>query len=273
MPGTLFLVGTPIGNLSDLSKRAVETLQLVDFIACEDTRQTAKLLASCGISKPMRSYHEHNEAARAVEFAAELAAGRRIALVSDGGMPLLSDPGYRLVRAAIEAGAAVVPVPGANAAVSALAASGLPTDSYYFGGFLPAKGGARRAALEAARTIPATLIFYEAPHRLLESLEDAREVLGDRQCAVARELTKVHEEIVRGRISEVAADFASRPAIKGEITVVIDRTAPLEEGGAADLAAEVAEREAGGESRMEAIKAVAKRRGIGKREVYRALNP
>jgi len=274
MPGTLYLVATPIGNLADFTQRAIASLKQANFIACEDTRQTAKLLEAYGIDKPMRSYHEHNDAERSVEWAAEFEAGRTIALVSDGGMPLVSDPGYRLVRAAIEAGAAVVPIPGASAAICALAASGLPTDAFYFGGFLPAKPSQRRAVLEAVCEIEATLIFYEAPHRILESLKDVAAVLGDRACAVARELTKVHEEFLRGTVSEVSNTLGARPAIKGEITLLIGRPIAVARAlGDADLTSEVAEIEASGKSRMEAIKTLAKRYGIGKRDVYKALNP
>lgn len=274
MPGTLYLVATPIGNLADFSQRAIGILKQVDLIACEDTRQTAKLLDAYGIAKPTRSYHDHNETERSRELAAELEAGRSIALVSDGGMPLISDPGFRLVRAAIEAGAPVVPVPGASAVLCALAASGLPTDAFYFGGFLPAKAGQRRTALAAVSEIPATLIFYEAPHRIVECLNDAADILGDRPCAVARELTKVHEEVLRGSLAQIAQTLAARPSIKGEITLLIGRSPALPTGLAeADLATEVAALEASGHSRMDAIKTVAKRYQTGKRDVYKALNP
>src|ERR1700688_820696 len=178
--GCLYLVGTPIGNLEDITYRALRILREVDLIACEDTRHTRKLLDHYGISKPLTSYHEHNEASRAQELVEKLLAGASVALVSDAGMPLVSDPGYRVVAAAIAAGVPVIPIPGPSAVVAALAASGLPTDSFYFGGFLPAKSGQRARALEAVRDNSATLIFYEAPHRILATLADVERVLGPR---------------------------------------------------------------------------------------------
>jgi 16S rRNA (cytidine1402-2'-O)-methyltransferase len=268
--GTLYLVATPIGNLEDITLRALRLLKEADLIACEDTRQTRKLLDHYGIEKPVVSYHEHNEAERARELADKLTAGARIALVSDAGMPLVSDPGYRLVREAIAAGAKVEPVPGASALLTALAASGLPTDAFHFGGFLPAKAGQRRRTLEALRAEEATLIFYEAPHRILETLEAVEAAMGPREVVVARELTKVHEEFLRGTAAEVRSALAARPAVKGEITLLIARAdtpppddTPLEEA--------VSECMRQGMSRMEAIKAVARRRGLPKREVYRQV--
>src|ERR1017187_5359747 len=222
MAGKLCLVATPIGNLGDITYRAVRVLREADVIACEDTRQTRKLLDHYEISKATVSYHEHNEAERAVELASRMAA---VALVSDAGMPLVSDPGYRLVRAAIELGVAVEPVPGASAALAALAASGLPTDSFYFGGVLPSKPGQRAKALQARGEEPATLIFYEAPHRILEALEAVERTLGPRPVVVARELTKIHEEFLRGTAEEVGAQVAARDRVKGEITLLIGRAA------------------------------------------------
>ena len=198
MLGTLSIVSTPIGNLEDITLRAARVLREADLIACEDTRHTRKLLDHIGVSKPLVSYHEHNETARAAELVERLAAGANIALVSDAGTPLLSDPGYRLVEAAIAAGIPVIPIPGASAVLSALAASGLPTDEFRFGGFLPPKTTQRRKTLEALREERCTLIFYEAPHRILEALEDVEAVLGARPVVVARELTKLHEEFLRG---------------------------------------------------------------------------
>lgn len=273
MPGALFLVSTPIGNLGDLSRRAVETLAAADWIACEDTRQTAKLLEAYSLHKPTRSLHEHNEAAKAESIVAEIEAGARVALVSDGGTPLISDPGFRLVRLAAERNLPVIPIPGPSAVLAALAASGLPTDAFYFAGFLPPKPGARRAALESLRALPATLIFFEAPHRILESLDELRAVLGDRRIAAARELTKLHEEILRGTISEVHTALAARGAIKGEFTLVVDReTPPAPPSDPASLAAEVDAEIARGLPRMDAIKTVARRHGIGKRDLYQALS-
>src|SRR3954464_5997826 len=204
MQGTLFVVGTPIGNLEDVTLRALRVLKEADLIACEDTRQTQKLLSHHGIDKPTVSYHEHNEAERAVELVAKLEQGANIALVSDAGMPGIADPGYRVVALALGHGVSVVPIPGPVAFATALAASGLPTDAFRFNGFLPAKSGQRREALEAMRDSTLTEIFYEAPHRLIEALRDVATTLGaSRPVVVARELTKIHEEFVRGGAAEV----------------------------------------------------------------------
>jgi 16S rRNA (cytidine1402-2'-O)-methyltransferase len=267
MPGRLYLVATPIGNLEDITYRAVRVLGEVDLIACEDTRQTRKLLDHYSISKPTISYHEHNEAQRAAELAARMLAGATVALVSDAGMPLVSDPGYRLVGAAIEAGIPVEPIPGASAALAALAASGLPTDSFYFAGFLPAKSGQRARVLEALKEQTATLIFYEAPHRVLETLEAIAQVLGPRPVVAARELTKIHEEFLRGTSVEVHAQLAARPSIKGEFTLLVGRSdAPTPDD--TPIAEAVEDLVRAGAVRMDAIKQVARRRGLSKREVY-----
>ena len=195
----------------------------VSLIACEDTRHTRKLLDHLGITTPATSYHEHNEASKAEELVAKLHAGSDIALVSDAGTPLISDPGYRIVAAAVAAGISVVPLPGPSAILAALAASGLPTDSFRFGGFLPPKSTQRRKILEDLRDETATLVFYEAPHRILDALEDVEAVLGPRQVAVAREMTKLHEEFLRGTAAEVRAELAQRPAVKGEMTLLIGK--------------------------------------------------
>jgi 16S rRNA (cytidine1402-2'-O)-methyltransferase len=270
MPGILYVVATPIGNLEDMTFRAVRILKEAGLIACEDTRQTRKLLDHYGIDRPTISYHEHNEAARAAELVARLLEGTTVALVSDAGMPLVSDPGYRVVKAAIENGVPVQPVPGASALVAALAASGLPTDEFHFGGFLPAKAGQRRRTLEELAGERATLVFYEAPHRIVETLREVAEALGPRPVVVARELTKMHEEFLRGTAGEVAETLAARETVKGEITLLVGRAAapppdesPLEEA--------VAECMRAGLGRMDAIKAVARRRGLPKREVYEHL--
>src|SRR5579871_5527481 len=223
MSGTLYIVATPIGNLEDITLRALRTLRECDLVACEDTRQTRKLLDHAGISKPMVSYHEHNEAARTVELVEKLQSGSKIALVSDAGTPLISDPGYRLLVAAIDAGITVVPIPGVSAAVAALSASGLPPDSFRFCGFLPPRGGARKKALEEVANESATLIFYEAPHRIVEALEDIETVMGARKVVVAREITKMHEEFLRGTAAEIRTTLAARPSIKGEITILIGK--------------------------------------------------
>jgi len=270
MSGLLYLVATPIGNLEDVTYRAVRVLGEADLIACEDTRQTRKLLEHYGIQKPTTSYHEHNEAERAAELAARLQAGAVIALVSDAGMPLVSDPGYRLVRAAIAAGVPVRPVPGPSALVAALAASGLPTHAFHFGGFLPTKPGQRRKVLELLASQHATLIFYEAPHRILETLQAIENVLGPRPVVVARELTKIHEEFLRGTAAEIRAVLAARASVKGEITVLIGKPAePASGNSPLDEAVDALVR--AGVPRMDAIKRVAHERGLPKREVYGKL--
>jgi 16S rRNA (cytidine1402-2'-O)-methyltransferase len=270
MPGRLYVVATPIGNLEDITYRAVRVLGEVDLIACEDTRQTRKLLDHYGIQKPAVSYHEHNETERAEELAERLREGAAIALVSDAGAPLVSDPGYRLVRAAIESGIAVYPIPGPSAVVAALSASGLPTDSFRFAGFLPHKPGQRVKALEAIADERATVVFYEAPHRILESLEAVEQTLGERPVVVARELTKIHEEFLRGTAAEVRGELASRDSVKGEITLLIGKaTAPPPDDTPLEEAVGALERV--GIPRMEAIKQVARRRGLPKREVYDQL--
>jgi 16S rRNA (cytidine1402-2'-O)-methyltransferase len=270
MAGLLYLVATPIGNLEDITYRAVRVLREADLIACEDTRHTRTLLDRYEISKPTISYHEHNELERAPELAARLAAGVVIALVSDAGMPLVSDPGYRLVRAAIEMGIAVQAVPGPSAALTALAASGLPTDSFRFGGFLPSKPGQRAKALEALAEEQATAIFYEAPHRILEALEAIELALGSRPVVVARELTKIHEEFLRGTAAEIRAELAGRDAVRGEMTLLIGKaTAP--EPDDTPLEEAVERLITGGTPRMDAIKQVARKRGLSKREVYDQL--
>ena len=270
MSGRLYVVATPIGNLEDITFRAVRMLKEAALIACEDTRQTHKLLEHYGISTPVISYHEHNEAQRAAELAARLAAGENVALVSDAGTPLVSDPGYRLVRAAIEAGVPVEAIPGPSAALAALAASGLPTDEFRFCGFLPRKAGQRQKALEALKHEQATLIFYEAPHRIVETLEAIEQTLPGRPVVVARELTKIHEEYLRGTATEIRAKLAQRDSVKGEITLLIGKAedapkddTPVEEAVDALIAT--------GVQRMDAIKSVARARGLSKREVYAAL--
>jgi 16S rRNA (cytidine1402-2'-O)-methyltransferase len=270
MPGTLYVVATPIGNLEDMTYRAVRILGEADLIACEDTRQTRKLLDHYGIQKPAISYHEHNELERAAELIERLNAGASIALVSDAGTPLVSDPGYRLVKAAVESGITVYSIPGASAALAALAASGLPTDSFHFGGFLPPKPGQRLNALKALSEEQSTLIFYEAPHRILEALEAVEEALGPRPVVVARELTKLHEEFLRGTPSEIRAQLAGRDSVKGEITLLIGKaTAPPADDTPIVDAVDALLR--AGVPRMDAIKQVARRRGMSKREVYDQL--
>jgi 16S rRNA (cytidine1402-2'-O)-methyltransferase len=266
----LYLVATPIGNLEDITLRAIRILRdEVTIIACEDTRQTQKLIDHFNIRKPLVSYHEHNEQSRTPELIERLKAGESIALVSDAGTPLVSDPGYRLVAAAIEEKIPVVPIPGVSAALAALTASGLPTDDFRFVGFLPAKSGARQRFLEHLRDESSTMIAYESPHRIIDALEDIRTVMGSRRVVVARELTKIFEEFIRGTAEEVRHTLQGRSSVKGEITLVIGK---IEENTAeGDPAVEVAKLEAEGVSRMDAIKSVAKRFGMGKRDLYRML--
>jgi 16S rRNA (cytidine1402-2'-O)-methyltransferase len=271
---SLYLVATPIGNLEDITLRALRVLKEVDLIACEDTRQTLKLLSHYDIHTRLVSYHEHNEMTKASELVVDLEGGAKIALVTDAGMPGISDPGFRLIALAIRHHVPVVPIPGASAFLAALVASGLPTDSFRFSGFLPAKSGQRHKLLESIRESPRTQVFYEAPHRLLETLADVVELLGnDRHVVVAREVTKLHEEFLRGRAAEVLEQLKARGDVKGEITLLI---AKAEEGTApsASEAVSVAQRvrEIMSKERADekaALKKVAKERGIGKSEAYR----
>jgi len=257
----------------------VRTLKEVDVIACEDTRQTQKLLNHYGIQTHTTSYHEHNELTRAAELVKDLQEGASVALVTDAGMPGISDPGFRLISLAIRHHVPVVPVPGASAFLAALVASGLPTDSFRFSGFLPAKRGGRRAALEAIKTSPRTQVFYEAPHRIVETLSDVVEVLGkDRQVVIAREVTKLHEEFLRGRAGEVLETLKARDGVKGEITLLIGKAeegaAPLETGALARLAVRQRVEQIMAEEKVDeksALKKLAKERGISKSEAYREL--
>src|ERR1700678_2278814 len=275
----LYLVATPIGNLEDITLRALRVLKEVNVIACEDTRQTQKLLNHYAITTRTTSYHEHNEMTRAAELVKEMQEGASVALVTDAGMTGISDPGYRLISLAIRHHVPVVPIPGASAFLAALVASGLPTDSFRFSGFLPAKHGERRAALEAIRDSPRTQVFYEAPHRILEALADICEVLGrTRHVVIAREVTKLHEEFLRGRASEVLDALKSRAAIKGEITLLIGKAEEAEGHPEADALARLPIRRRVEQIMTEenidekaALKKVAKERAISKSEAYREL--
>jgi len=271
----LYLVATPIGNLEDITLRALRVLRSVDRIACEDTRQTQKLLNHFEIRTPTVSYHMHNEASRTDELLAELKQGARIAVVSDAGTPGIADPGGQIASAAIAAGIAVLPVPGANAALSGLIASGLATERFTFHGFLPSKTGQRKTALEQLARDGATHIFYETPHRILEALADIEAVLGSSQhVVVARELTKLHEELLRGTVSELRTLLAARSSIRGEIVLLLAPCAAeaLPKKGGMSLAAEVSARMKSEQiSEMDALKRVARERGMGKSEVYREL--
>ena len=271
MSGTLYVVATPIGNLEDITFRAVRILGEVDRIACEDTRHTRKLLDRYGIAKPLVSYHEHNEQSRSDELLQELKAGRNIALVSDAGTPLIADPGYRLVRKAREQGVPVIPVPGPSAMLAALSASGLATDQFVFLGFLPAKKAQRRKLLEEMKTSRATLVFYEAPHRIAESLNDLADILGDRPIVLARELTKVHEEFLEGTAAQVRNSLAEGPPSKGEFTLLIGKS-PAPEVDQTPLQAAMEKLTRAGVPRMEAMKTIARERGMSKHEVYKRLN-
>ncbi|MCM3904420.1 MAG: 16S rRNA (cytidine(1402)-2'-O)-methyltransferase [Pyrinomonadaceae bacterium] len=276
MAGTLYVVSTPIGNLEDLTYRALRVLSEVDIVACEDTRHSQKLLHHYGIKTKTVSYHEHNERDRAGELLASINSGLDVAIVSDAGTPGISDPGFRVVQMALEAGLRVVPIPGPTALVSALVASGLPSDEFFFAGFLPARSGARRTRLTELAAIPSTLVFYEAPHRIVASLEDAREILGEREAVVARELTKLHEEILRGRLSDLVDKFsqaAHEP--RGEMVVVIDRnviaSSDAETKPQYSVASIVASFEAEGLDARSALKKSARQLGISRDEAYRRL--
>jgi 16S rRNA (cytidine1402-2'-O)-methyltransferase len=271
--GTLYVVATPIGNLEDITYRAVRVLREADLIACEDTRHTAKLLHHYGIDRPTVSYHEHNEVTRAEELVAKLEQGLNVAQVSDAGMPGISDPGYRVIKLAIERGVQVVPVPGASALIAALAAAGLPTDSFEFLGFLPAKQGQRRTMLEALRKTPHTVAIYEAPHRIAETMQDIAEILGpERPVALARELTKMHEEFIRGTAAQVLARMRQH-ALKGEITLLIGKSEAQEsQAGVRDIAQRLEEimREQKLDEKA-GLKVLARERGLSKSEAYREV--
>lgn len=275
-PG-LYLVGTPIGNLGDITLRAIRVLRSVDRIACEDTRQTQKLLNHFGITTPTVSCHEHNEGERIPEFLAAMQKGARIAIVSDAGTPGISDPGMRLVSATIAAGITVHPIPGANAALSALVASGLNTERFAYAGFLPAKAGARRAELERLASSAeegTTLVFYEAPHRILETLADVQAVWGQEcRVVIARELTKLHEEFLRGSVAEIAAELQQRDRVRGEITLVVEARSPSQDrvssGSITERIAELQQAESLDEK--DALKRIARERGLSKSDVYREL--
>ena len=274
MSGTLYIVATPIGNLEDITLRALRVLKEADVIACEDTRHTRKLLSHYQISKPTVSYHEHNERERSAELIEKLEAGLNIALVSDAGTPLVADPGFRVVREAIDRGVPVVPIPGPSAIITAVSASGLPAAEFAFFGFLPARGAARKARLKALADVKSTLVFYEAPHRIKETIADARDAFGDRECVVARELTKVHEEFVRGSLSVLELPGGTA---RGEIVLLIG---PPVQGQSrqpagehmASISMEI-ERlmSAEGLDQKSSLKRIARDRGISKSDAYRLM--
>ena len=269
-PGTLYVVATPLGNLEDVTLRALRVLREAALVACEDTRRTAVLLRAHGIATPTTSYFEHNERWKGERILAALREGHDVALVSDAGTPGISDPGYRLVRDARAEGIAVLPVPGPSAAVAALSVSGLPTDRFLFVGFLPARAGARRQALEALSGARETLVIYESPVRVIAALDDMTTILGDREAFLCREATKLHEEYARGRLSELRGRLASRPSVKGEVVLVIagasETPAPAE-----DVESLFARLVAEGRTRREAVKETARALGLPAREVYRRV--
>ena len=267
--GTLYVVGTPIGNLEDMTFRAVRILQTVDIIASEDTRHTGRLLQHFQVMTNQVSYHDHNRNSRIPELIEQLVRGRAIALVTDAGIPGISDPGYELVKACIEAGITVVPIPGACAAITALSAAGLPTEQFIFAGFLPAKGGSRRDRLESLQAEAPTIILYEAPHRLRHTLQDLADALGkDRQVVLARELTKLHEEFWRGSVGDAIAHYNEREP-QGEYTLVIAGLPPaLPELSEAELISELQHFMAQGISRSQASRQLAKLTSVPRRQIY-----
>lgn len=277
--GCLYVVGTPIGNLDDITLRALRILKEADVIACEDTRQTLKLLSHFDIQKRLVSYHEHNEITRAPEIVIELEQGARVALVSDAGTPAISDPGHRLVSLCLRHGIEVVPIPGASAFLTALAASGMPVDQFTFLGFLPSRQSGRRKALRAVASETRTLALYEAPHRLSETLEDALEILGNRPAVVAREVTKIYEEFLRGHLQGLVTEVRKKP-VRGEITLLIgpsdgqlsDAAGSGGEKNAEPLSHRVEEiMKAQGVDRKAALKQAARERGLTRREAYKQL--
>jgi 16S rRNA (cytidine1402-2'-O)-methyltransferase len=268
MPGTLYIVATPIGNLEDMTLRALRVLKEVDAVAAEDTRHTQILLNHYGIQTPLTSYHEHNERTKAEELVERLRQGEDIALVSDAGTPAISDPGFHLIVQAVRAGIRIIPLPGASALTAVLSASGLPTDRVVFEGFLPAKKKQRREKLQALSDEVRTLVFYEAPHRLLEALDDVHELLGDREAVLAREVSKVHEELLRGRVSELIRALRGRE-IRGEFTLVISGAAgeiPVSEDR---LKAEIRELHLRGMRVKEIAEVLGEKFGYSKKEIYR----
>ena len=269
MPGTLFLVATPLGNLGDVTYRAVETLRTATAVVAEDTRRARILCERYGIERPLVSMPAFRELDQADALVARLVKGDDLALITDAGSPGISDPGTALVARAIEAGVRVVPIPGPSAVVAALSASGLPTDRFFFAGFLPRKGTGRERAFSLLKRLDATLVLYESPERLGETLKELQEAFGDRRAVVARELTKIHEEFARGRLSQLAARFAGE--VRGEITVIVEGAAEDESAAATDEAvlAEVERRLAAGEGSVKEISAeIAQATGRKRREVY-----
>jgi 16S rRNA (cytidine1402-2'-O)-methyltransferase len=270
MAGVLYVVATPIGNLEDITLRALRVLKEVNRIAAEDTRHTQTLLNHYGITTPLTSYHEHNERSKVRSLIERLARGENIALVSDAGTPAISDPGYRLVGAAIRENLSVVPIPGACAALAVLSASGLPSDRFAFEGFLPAAKQERKNKLQALKGETRTMIFYEAPHRLKESLEDLLQIFGDREISIGREMTKLHEEFLRGAVSAVLLQLAERD-VKGELTLIVHGATVEFEIAEDQLKAEIGRLIAAGNGAKEISELIGGRYGLAKREVYRRV--
>lgn len=268
-PGTLFIVATPIGNLEDITLRAVRTLREADLIAAEDTRHTRKLLSHLGIAKPLISYFDHNHQVRGERILSALAEGKSVALVSDAGTPTISDPGYRLVRDAVTRGVRTVPVPGPSAVIAALSASGLPTDSFAFVGFLPPRGAKRREALRELASARMTIVLYESPRRVVGTLSELLEVLGDRETVIARELTKIHETFLRGRLSAIVNGNPLSP-LKGEVVILVapPERDPLPGAEPADVASRLLRLMEEGASLKSAVAAVARESGISRSVVY-----
>ena len=257
--GILYVIATPIGNLDDFSRRAAALLEDADVILCEDTRHTQKLLQRYNIRRPLEAYHDFNETAKAEALVERLRSGQKLGLVSDAGTPTVSDPGYRLVRLCRQQGIPVIPVPGPSATITALSVSGLPTDEFWFAGFLPSRKEARRRRIESLKSVACTLIFYEAPRRMRSTLKDMQELLGDREVFVGREMTKLHEEYVFGRISEVVGRIREQ----GEGVIVLQGAEPAESApDAVDLE---------GTSRQELLKIAARRLGVSRKQLYEAL--
>jgi 16S rRNA (cytidine1402-2'-O)-methyltransferase len=269
MKGKLYIVSTPIGNLEDITNRAVRTLKEVDIIACEDTRVTKKLLNYLSVTKPLQSYHEHNETEKSIEVVNELLKGKNIALVSDAGTPGISDPGYRLIKLASESGIEVLTIPGPCAAISALSISGLPTSSFTFIGFAPRTEKKRKDFLEEIKNYPQTNIFYESPYRALKTLKSIQQVFGDRNCSVSRELTKIYEETIRGKLSEVISILEKKEKIKGEFTIVVEGHNTNFSNTQIDIEPELIKLKKQGKSLKEAVKEICGIYKAQKNEVYK----
>jgi 16S rRNA (cytidine1402-2'-O)-methyltransferase len=268
MPGILYIVATPIGNLEDITLRALRVLKEVDVVAAEDTRHTQILLSRHDIHTPLTSYHEHNEKTKAQELVTRLARGQNVALVSDAGTPAISDPGFRLVVQAIRAGVRIIPIPGASALTAVLSASGLPTDRFVFEGFLPAKKSQRREKLQTLRDETRTLIFYEAPHRLKEALDDIHELLGNREAVLAREVSKIHEEFLRGPVSELVRTLGGGE-MRGEVTLIISGSSGAPDVSEDRLKAEIRELKGKGLRVKEIAEVLGEKFGYPKKEIYR----